>query len=95
MTLEEMIGKYFMSEHRKKQDYALWLKILNDGIKSYPIDIELAYYRQRTGSSTNRKWTLIIKHIYFLMETQNMNLLYAIYYTMFWLVNGFIRYYVK
>ena len=57
---QEAIGKYYMSAHRRKQDYALWLSILNDGIKSYPINIELAYYRQRPGSLTNNKMSLII-----------------------------------
>jgi len=92
---QELIGKYFMSEHRRKQDYALWLAILNDGIESHPIDIELAYYRQTPNSATSNKWKLIINHINFLMETQQMNLAQSLYYTSYWMANGFIRYFIK
>lgn len=91
----EMIGKFYMSNHRRKQDYALWLKILKSGYYSYPIDVELAYYRQRKASATSNKWLLIHKHILFLMETQNMNFFTALYYTLFWSINGFYRYFVK
>ena len=92
---QSKIGKYYMSVHRRKQDYALWLDILKDGYNSYPIDIELAFYRQTPNSATSNKKKLIINHIKFLMETQSFSLIKAIYYTCFWMVNGFIRYYIK
>lgn len=91
----DMIGKFYMSEHMRKQDYALWLSILKAGYKSYGLDEELAYYRQRAGSATSAKSKLIKKHFIFLKETQNMNALQALYYTLHWLANGFIRYYMK
>ena len=84
-----------MSKHRNKQDYALWLSILKHDIKSHPIDIELAYYRQTPNSTTSKKWKLIFNHISFLMETQHMNFFQSLYYTLFWVVNGIIRYYIK
>ena len=92
---QKVLGKCYMTEHRKKQDYALWLSILKKGVKSQPIDIELAYYRQRPDSVTSNKSLLILSHVRFLMETQSMNLIQALYYTSFWMVNGFIRYFVK
>ena len=90
-----VIGKFYMSEHRRKQDYALWLTILKTGVVSYPIDIELAYYRQSKNSATSNKWSLISKHVVFLMDTQGMNIFASIYYTVYWMMNGFMRYYVK
>lgn len=89
------IGKFYMSEHKRKQDYALWLSILKSGVNSYGLDEELAYYRQRKGSATNAKHKLILKHFSFLRETQQMNYLQAAYYTSYWLINGFVRYYIK
>lgn len=91
----EELGKYFMSEHRRKQDYALWLSILRDGHKSYGLDEELAYYRQHKDSATSNKLSLVKKHFYFLRETQDFGLFSSLYYTFYWLVNGFIRYYLK
>lgn len=89
------IGKWYMSEHARKQDYALWLSILKSGVKSYGIDQELAYYRQVKGSATSKKYKLIWKHVIFLKQTQGFSTLKAIYYTSYWMVNGFIRYFLK
>jgi len=91
----EKIGKYYMSEHPRKQDYALWLAILKDGINSYGLDIELAYYRQVKTSATSKKYNLIFKHVIFLKNTQQFNLVKAVYFTFYWMINGFIRYYIK
>ncbi len=91
----ESIGKFYMSEHRRKQDYALWLGILKSGVVSHPVDQVLAYYRQTPHSATSNKWKLILKHVSFLRETQGLGLIKAIYYTAWWMLNGVIRYYVK
>lgn len=89
------IGKCYMTQHRRKQDYALWLKILNDGYVSHGLDEELAYYRQHPYSATSKKYKLVIKHYTFLRNTQNLSMFQSMYYTSFWLVNGFIKYYLK
>ncbi len=89
------IGKFYMSEHARKQDYALWLAILKSGTNSFGIDQELAYYRQVKGSATSKKYKLIFKHITFLKETQNFSTIKALYYTAYWMINGFVRYFLK
>lgn len=89
------LGKFYMSEHARKQDYALWLAILKSGTKSYGINIELAYYRQVSNSATSKKYKLILKHITFLKETQGFNNFQALYYTTYWMINGFVRYFIK
>lgn len=91
----EKIGKFYMSEHARKQDYALWLSILKSGVKSYGIDQELAYYRQVANSATSSKHKLILKHIAFLKDTQGFSTIKAMYYTGYWMVNGFVRYFIK
>jgi teichuronic acid biosynthesis glycosyltransferase TuaG len=94
MYNQELIGKYFMSSHRRKQDYALWLSILRSGYVSVPQNEVLAYYRQTLGSATRKKWKLILPHISFLMETQEMNILRSTYYTFHWALNGVKKYLV-
>ena len=89
------IGKFYMSEHARKQDYALWLAILKSGVPSFGIDEELASYRQVKNSATSNKYKLILKHITFLKETQNFSTIKALYYTAYWMVNGFVRYFIK
>ena len=92
---QEMLGKYYMSEHRRKQDYALWLSILKDGFRSFPIEQELAYYRQNPKGATNKKYALIFEHVIFLKDTQNFSILKSIYYTFHWAFNGFVKFYLK
>lgn len=91
----ETLGKFYMSEHRRKQDYSLWLAILKIGVVGFGIDEILANYRLRKGSATSSKYKLILYHIRFLQETQGFNLIKASYYTVFWAYNGFVKYYLQ
>lgn len=88
------IGKIFMPNLRRKQDYALWLSILKRGIKSYPLQDVLAYYRQRKGSATNNKYKLVIQHFFFLKKHEGLSTIQAIKYTAYWIYNGVIKYYL-
>ncbi|MDB4834952.1 glycosyltransferase [Cyclobacteriaceae bacterium] len=94
MYYAKRIGKFYMSEHRRKQDYALWLSILKSGYKSYGLNECLAYYRQHSGSATTKKYKLILRHITFLRDTQGMNLFQSLYYTFWYVYNGVIKYYL-
>lgn len=90
----KLIGKHYMPDLRRKQDYALWLSILKQGIKSIPLDIELAYYRQRKGSVTHKKYKLIIGHYRFLKEQEGLNSINALKFTALWMYNGLMKYYL-
>ena len=91
----EKLGKRYMPNLRRKQDYGLWLSILKGGAKSIPLDEELAFYRQVKGSATNNKSKLIIKHIIFLYKHQNLGIFKTIYYFIWYALNGFKKYYVN
>jgi teichuronic acid biosynthesis glycosyltransferase TuaG len=89
------VGKMFMPDLRVKQDYALWLSILKKGFMSIPLDEELAFYRQRKNSNTNKKYKLVWKHIKFLYKTQDLSVLRTLYYTFWWGYNGIFKYYIS
>jgi teichuronic acid biosynthesis glycosyltransferase TuaG len=88
------VGKMYMPDLRRKQDYALWLAILKKGFPSYPVDQELAWYRQRKNSATNNKFKLIKGHWSFLREHEKLNLMETNYYFFCWIYNGLIKYYL-
>lgn len=88
----KLIGKYYMSAHRRKQDYSLWLKITKDGYSSVPIDKVLAYYRQTPQSATGNKLAMALQHAAFLRETQNLSRLQSWYYTAHYVINGLRKY---
>ena len=88
------IGKLYMPDLRRKQDYALWLLILKKGYHSFPVNETLAWYRQRKGSATSKKHKLIFQHYRFLISTQKLNPIAALYYTICWGINGILKYYL-
>jgi hypothetical protein len=51
----EMLGKVFMPDILKRQDFGLWLKITKLGITGYGIQRPLAKYRLREGSISQAK----------------------------------------
>lgn len=55
------VGKMYMSSLRKRQDWGLWLEVLSKCKVAYGLKEPLAYYRVRSGSISNRKWSLV-KH---------------------------------
>lgn len=89
----QSIGKRYMINLRKKQDYELWLRILKEGHLSVPLNEVLAYYRQRKSSTTNNKKKLIKLHYYFLRDTMNFSVFKSLYYTIMWGWNGLKKYY--
>ncbi|TFV97223.1 glycosyltransferase family 2 protein [Algoriphagus kandeliae] len=91
----EQTGKFYMPRHRRKQDYGLWLSLLKSGYLAYGMVDILATYRQRKGSATSNKWTLIWKHVKFLKETQGLSWVKSFLYTGFWAFNGFVKYYLR
>lgn len=51
----EKIGKVYMPDILKRQDFGLWLKILKKVPYAYGLDEPLAYYRVRTTSVSSNK----------------------------------------
>jgi teichuronic acid biosynthesis glycosyltransferase TuaG len=88
-----VLGKMYMPNISRKQDYALWLSILSKGHTSLPINLVLAWYRQVDGSNSSNKISLISKHYFFLRRTQNLSVFDSVIYTFYWGFNGFFRYY--
>jgi teichuronic acid biosynthesis glycosyltransferase TuaG len=92
---QKKIGKFFMPDLRRKQDYALWLSILKKGYASDPLDIETAFYRQHGNSATSNKFSLILKHWKFLNKFEKLNWFSSAYYTFHWGFGGLKKYYLS
>jgi glycosyltransferase involved in cell wall biosynthesis len=88
---QRLIGKQFMPDYPKTQDYALWLKIMKTGVKARGIDQELAYYRIRQSSISRNK---IIKAFYqwkIYREQENLNFFESIYFMINYTLYGLIK----
>lgn len=56
---KDNLGKICMPLIRKRQDYALWLKILKKEKKAFGLDLVLANYRLRKNSISNNKFEML------------------------------------
>jgi len=91
----EKVGKMYMPDVRKKQDYGLWLSILKRGFVSLPLNENLSLYRVTKNQTTNNKFKLIFKHYIFLKKIEKLNLVKSLYYTILWAYNGVVKHYIS
>jgi teichuronic acid biosynthesis glycosyltransferase TuaG len=56
----QYLGKVFMPDILKRQDFGLWLKITRSGVIGYGIQKSLAKYRLRTGSISHAKFDTML-----------------------------------
>lgn len=57
------LGKFYMPEIRKRQDWGLWIKLLNICQYAYGLQEPLAVYRLRTKSISHNKFSLLSHNI--------------------------------
>lgn len=84
------IGKHFMSEIRKRQDWVLWLNIFKIIKQTKGVNEKLAVYRDRSNSISSNKIQMI-KHNWIVY---NKELNFSKLSSLFHLIN-FIFFYVK
>ena len=90
---KKIVGDISISDKiKKRNDHALWLKVIDITKKCYLLDENLSKYRKRENSISNVSITKLLKHHYILYkETKGCSNFVAIYYTCLNLVYGFIR----
>jgi glycosyltransferase involved in cell wall biosynthesis len=76
----EKLGKVYLPLIRKRQDYALWLKILKSGVTGYGLNENLAYYRLRENSISSNKVDLIKYQWKLYREIEKLNIFESIFY---------------
>ena len=88
----EKIGKVYMPEIRKRQDYGLWLKIFKIIGSSKGMEEILALYRVRTNSVSSNKLKAAKYHYKVLREVGKVPLIKAWYYFLHYAFAGFFKY---
>jgi len=74
----DLLGKQYFPLIRKRQDWALWLKITRDGTNAYGISKSLAVYRKRKTSLSSNKISLLRYNWYVYRNFEGINLLKSI-----------------
>lgn len=92
MYNQEKLGKIYMPDIPKRQDYGLWLAILKKTQYAYSFEEPLAIYRLRKHSISRNKF----KTMYFIWkvyrDVENLTFLQSIYYSINYIYYGIRRY---
>jgi len=78
----QRIGKVYMPEIRKRQDYALWLNILKKTEKAYCIQRSLAEYYVQANSISSNKIEMLSWNYRMFRESQGYNIPVALLLTL-------------
>lgn len=85
-------GKVFMPEILKRQDYALWLKILRSGHHAYGLNEVLALYRTGRKSLSSNKFDAAKYNFKLLTEVEGISTLKAACYFVRYCILGVRKY---
>lgn len=80
----EKLGKIYMPLIRKRQDYALWLKILKK-TKGYGLNENLAEYRVRKNSMSANKIEMIKWHWKLYREIEKLSIINSIFHIIYYI----------
>lgn len=90
----EVFGKKFMPNVRGAEDFGLWLSLLKNIDKAFPIGDNLASYRVRTRSLSSDKWKAAGYTWRIYREVENIRLFPSIYYFFHYAVRGVLKSYL-
>ena len=88
----EQLGKCYMPDIRKRQDYGTWLNILRTGAVVHGLNETLAVYRYGMDSLSNKKTGVLKYNWQLLRRHQQLSFLAAAYYFTCFLYHKSIKY---
>lgn len=86
------LGKKYMPNIRKRQDFGLWLSYLKEIDCAKGIKEPLAIYRIRKASLSRNKSSLIKYQWMFYYKIEKLGFLKSIYYLINWMIRGYLKY---
>lgn len=84
----EKLGKRYMENILKRQDYSLWLQYLKTIEFAYCFEENLGFYRIRKNSISSNKLKLLYYHYFIYFKIEKNNILRSIYYTLVYTLNN-------
>jgi hypothetical protein len=85
----KVLGKIYMPNIRKRQDWGLWLACLKKEGVAYGINESLAFYRIRKNSISSNKIKLLKHNYIFYRKVCNFNVLKTFFYLTLFLFEFF------
>ncbi len=87
----ECLGKIYMPNNTKREDFATWLKILKKIDYAYAVPEVLAQYRVYPNQSSSKKASMAQENWRLYRDIEHLNVLQAIYYFSHYAVRGLLR----
>lgn len=87
----ETLGKMYMPTIRKRQDMALWLKILDKVDYAHCVNEVLAYYREGHNSLSSNKVTILAAQWDFYRNYLEFNLPKSCFYFYFYIIRALLK----
>ena len=78
------MGKFEVPDIRKRNDDALWLKMLKREKYIWGMPDILMQYRIRPGSISVNKWSLIKYHWYLYRRVEHLNVFRSVFHIGYW-----------
>lgn len=87
----QVLGKVYMPDIRKRQDYGLWLKLLKLIPEAHGLQQPLAQYRMRSGSISSNKLNTATYNWRLYRDIEKLSFLKSCYYFSHYAVRGLLR----
>ena len=88
-------GDFRMPLRRGGQDYATWLMLMRKGRDCYGLNEVLSHYRVMKQSLSSNKWKSIRQVWEIQTQDEKINKVSAAINVCFFIVNGFIKHFIK
>lgn len=86
----EILGKVFAPDIKKRNDYALFLKIVKISKVMYGLNDELAFHRLTIGSLSSNKFSLPKYHWLLYRKIEKLSFIYSLYLSVYWIIKTLI-----
>ena len=88
-------GNFQMPLRRGGQDYATWLMLMRNGTICYGLNEVLSHYRVMNNSLSSNKWKSIRQVWEIQTQDEKINKIAAAINVCLFIVNGFIKHFIK
>ncbi|KFE97717.1 glycosyl transferase family 2 [Chryseobacterium formosense] len=86
------VGKFYFPIKSKREDHVMWLNLLKEIPKGYPLKKTMAKYRMRKNSVSRKKKNIIKDQYLVYKDFMGFSTVKSLYYTANWALNGFMKY---
>lgn len=86
-----LLGKQFIPDIKKRNDYVMWLQVIKTSVFLYGIQEVLSSHRVRNNSISSNKVALIKYHWFVYRNIEKLGIIKSIKLVLYWITKKFLR----